>query len=72
MDARRRQQQLLTYLGAPTVALVMASCEQDELCLCGLQLELHCAMRADGNAVEHCGLHHVQLIRNSEITNLSR
>ena len=47
VEVRSRQQQLLTLLGAPTVALVMASCEHDELCLGGIQLGI--ALLLGGN-----------------------
>ena len=47
-QALSRQQKLLTLLGAPTVVLVMASCEHDELCLKGLQLGI--ALLDGGNA----------------------
>lgn len=48
LERKRRQQQLLNLLGAPTVALVMASCEQDELCKQGLLLGI--ALLDGGNA----------------------
>jgi inositol 1,4,5-triphosphate receptor type 3 len=56
---RKRQQQLLTLLGAPTVVLVMASCENDELCMEGLKL---------GNALLEGGNRDVQAAIYKKLT----
>lgn len=45
--ALEMQQQLLCILGAPTVVLQMATCDDDQLCLKGLQLG--CALLKGGN-----------------------
>ena len=65
-SARKRQQLLLTHLGATKVFLAMASCENDELCHQGLELGI--ALLFGGNRDVQRSIHETLTQSEAEAT----